>query len=742
MTTENDVSQSAVPGTRVPGQWFAVDFHVHTVASRDFESASSARTAEQVDSAYMSLLEQAVRGEIQVMVIADHNSLEGYKRLLELKADLERTKRTLARTGSPLPAEVQRQIERFDSIVILPGTELDVDPNIHVVVIFDPQTQLDGIDHFLQRAGYPEERRGSAKDPVHAQWNLEVVCSEANEIGAVVIAAHVDSDKGLYEVSKNWGLKRAAAFTNPKLQAMEFVNPVSRDQIRSLMTQPDYTRPTPLAFVQSSDFHGREDQTLGARVTWVRLDTVKREPIEVYKAIQKALRNPDECLSAPGRPELHEIMERLRDRACIKSLDDRSDIDSLCHHVCAFANSGDNTIVIGRNEKGNLIGFEAGDATEVEDRIRAVIGEQVSPEPRYTIQVYPYYGNKFVATVRVNLHSSICVCKRNDRVHILKDGGVRQASSSEVIQLAEEVFLRRYSPLSISSHIERLAQQLSGTRDSIDVIPLVRKIEARANPLSRLFQRPTYGDVLTLEFGRAIDIGYHGHPLGDIVVVEPDPPRQEGDYIRFTACLGKLDASHAIPSETKRFEGSKLVIVSGGAVYIDHGDHFAVCKEKPPLICQPDSDYNGPSLEFLIAYLKSAIPIWYADRCLGSVDIYDQTVLARIPIPIDPPKEYEDTVVEISSQIIALEKEFLEEDHAAITKNPKQREDPDQEWLEERILATIEHNRKAGCLMAKLETTLFKMFDLSDIESAIMQDGIRASALCVFEPESAAPGRS
>ena len=213
----------------VPGDWLQVDFHIHSPGSLDFQGIG------KDDAGYIWLLEQAKLAAIDVIVITDHNDIAGYAKLLEIESDLLSTKRTLERTNSQIPESVLTQISLFEQIAILPGTELDVYPNLHLIIVFDPQKSINDISAFLSSAGYTPDVRAKEDTSKFCKWNLDQALQEFENFGAIAIAAHVDSDKGLYDASKKWGQTRISAFCNECLYGMEFINPIAKAQIENIM---------------------------------------------------------------------------------------------------------------------------------------------------------------------------------------------------------------------------------------------------------------------------------------------------------------------------------------------------------------------------------------------------------------------------------------------------------------------------------------------------------------------------
>lgn len=725
---------------QIPGEWYSIDFHVHSPASRCFEGPKA--EDEDNDEAYFWLLKQAKEADLDIIVVTDHNTISGYERFLALRAELESTRRTLLRNDVAIPDKIQRQVELFDQITILPGIELDADPNIHLLVLFDPQTSPGSMDDFLTRGGYPEDIRGDESVARHAKWSVRDVCREASTLGAVVIAAHVDSDKGLYEASRHWGQKRIAAFTDENLFAMEFINPKTRDQIQSILKQPAYARDTHLSFVQSSDFHGRKTQQIGERRTYVRLDDVKDTQSDLFRALKRALRNPVEYVSAPGRPEIREIQTSLEDSPCIEALESDSDLAKLHQFVCAFSNSEDGTIVIGRNDRGNWTGIRCSDTGDATRRIAAMVHDGVKPPPRVEVELYPYYSDRFFATVRVHAEDRIRSTVGDDRVYSMVSGQPKKASTDKVVHLAENKLLERYEHLSITRRLRQISRELEGTRDSLDVLPLVRKIEAQTRPFSHLFAPPATGAVLEPGWEDRIEFAGNGLIEGEVVLLEPTQPRLRDQYIRITAPLARADlddpALHSVP----RFDGPKIVLAPGGAVYLDSRDGVTVmCRQVAPLVCQAGDDYTGPDLAFVVAYLKSAVAIWYADRCLGSTDFRDTyRVLRKVPIPHQPPVRDREHVLDLVSNVIQLERDFLADEQVALGRIKSLKEnsqDADAEaltskLLQDRMIAIEEHNEEATALMSKIEHAFFELLALTEEEVEIVQQGVRGKNFAVF----------
>ncbi|HHV36008.1 MAG TPA: hypothetical protein GXX59_10645, partial [Syntrophomonadaceae bacterium] len=59
------------------GEFVAVDFHVHTPSSTCYKG-------EKTDDEYLEILRRYSEKEVRVIAITDHNSIRGYKKILEI----------------------------------------------------------------------------------------------------------------------------------------------------------------------------------------------------------------------------------------------------------------------------------------------------------------------------------------------------------------------------------------------------------------------------------------------------------------------------------------------------------------------------------------------------------------------------------------------------------------------------------------------------------------------------------
>lgn len=213
-------------------KFVGVDFHVHTPASNCYKGT-------KCDDEYLNILRKYLSKNIRVIAITDHNTLKGYRKLCILKEELNNKYKVLneySERHSELKEELNRillDIDLFKKILILPGVEFESNPGIHLLLIFDPKSDLDKVERFLENAGYDYEMQGLEKPETICKIDVLDVLNSASSLEAIVIAAHVDSDKGIYKLEG--GLYRAQIFRSSQLTAISYNNPNNRDKIQEML---------------------------------------------------------------------------------------------------------------------------------------------------------------------------------------------------------------------------------------------------------------------------------------------------------------------------------------------------------------------------------------------------------------------------------------------------------------------------------------------------------------------------
>ena len=110
--------QNILKKKEVKEKFYKVDLHIHTPASSCYKGDKS-------NEEYLKIIKKAKDVGIKIMAITDHNSIEGYKKIIELKEDLKKESNTLSRIRDSKQTkkeikQIRKKLALFKDILILP----------------------------------------------------------------------------------------------------------------------------------------------------------------------------------------------------------------------------------------------------------------------------------------------------------------------------------------------------------------------------------------------------------------------------------------------------------------------------------------------------------------------------------------------------------------------------------------------------------------------------------------------
>lgn len=227
----------------VGGKWWKVDFHLHTPGSYDYGHGDG----KQEGTTPEEFLKCCMKSELDCVVIADHNTLNWVPKL---RSALERMK------ANP--------DDDYRDITIFPGIELNVQGNIHLLGIFDPEADEETLKAipFLVRYNKTIDTTDMAINQV-----IDVI----TENNGIAIPAHVDMPSGLFFTGTKPTIIRAALNTE-KLLALEVLG----GEIENATLKESKQK---LSYVVGSDSHSTD--TIGDKYTWVKMGTPNIEAMRL-----------------------------------------------------------------------------------------------------------------------------------------------------------------------------------------------------------------------------------------------------------------------------------------------------------------------------------------------------------------------------------------------------------------------------------------------------------------------------
>ena len=256
---------------QVGSNWWKIDFHVHTPASRDYKEDGV--TAKD-------WLRAAMEQNLDAVVVADHNSGAWVD---ELKSAYDSMK--------------QENASGFRELTIFPGFELSVNGGnrrFHLLGIFDPSTTRDGIHAVLAKCNISADDYGS----VHASSELGFVqaAKTIRAMGGIPVPAHANSVRGDGILTGCNSLPEDLRTTLEEFNAAEFC---ARPNYSDHELKKAVGR---LAVLGGSDAHvtranaagGDRNAWIGKHYVWIKMG------VPTIDALRMALCDPQDCVRSDG----------------------------------------------------------------------------------------------------------------------------------------------------------------------------------------------------------------------------------------------------------------------------------------------------------------------------------------------------------------------------------------------------------------------------------------------------------
>jgi PHP family Zn ribbon phosphoesterase len=158
---------------------------------------------------------------------------------------------------------------------LLPGFEVESAEGVHILCLFDPDTNVGRLEEILVGLDLTRAKRAQKRLELRTkQYFAELLQFIQEECHGVCIAAHIESDKGLLAALRQGA--RVDAWQTEALLAAQISKPPS--QIASgngriiRGEDPKYTRPRLPAYLLTSDC--RSLDAIGTISTWIKMDTI------------------------------------------------------------------------------------------------------------------------------------------------------------------------------------------------------------------------------------------------------------------------------------------------------------------------------------------------------------------------------------------------------------------------------------------------------------------------------------
>jgi len=193
-------------------EWRKWDLHVHTKADVNYKYSSDTNISskEQNDDEYPKIFITHLYSidNLGVIALTDHNSANWIDRIIQAN-------------------ENHNPGNGREKITILPGVEIETGDGIHLLVIFNPDSQLEDVKTNFRKASWKETIEHfltSIRNIENSSANktTEEILKEAEKWDAICIFAHVTNDKGFFRISS--GDRKTKIYKHPLTQIFQIPN--------------------------------------------------------------------------------------------------------------------------------------------------------------------------------------------------------------------------------------------------------------------------------------------------------------------------------------------------------------------------------------------------------------------------------------------------------------------------------------------------------------------------------------
>jgi hypothetical protein len=382
--------------------WYRVDLHLHTPASKDFHEPGVT---------YLDILRKAASSGLDIIAFTDHNTVGGVRVLYKEIESLE----MLAQLKRIRPEEKQKLDEYrhlLKTVLVLPGFELTAMLGFHVLGIFPPQTDPRTLDHILLSLRVPPEKLDDGSTEVGATVDVLTAYRIIDEAGGLVIAAHANSTHGVALQGFDFGGQTKIAYTqDTHLHALEVTDLETKRRRTTANffngSKPEY--PRRMHCIQGTDAHRLNQDAgdknrlgVGDRVTEVYLS----EPS--FEALKELFLGNDFSRTRPFRPTQapfdHVLAARQQGTNIVQSFHESmsrqgGNLYNILCDACAFANANGGSIFVGVSDDLKCAVAGVSDPQEAVEIIRSEIEKKITPPLEIEINEHQTQGKKVLQLV-------------------------------------------------------------------------------------------------------------------------------------------------------------------------------------------------------------------------------------------------------------------------------------------------------------------------------------------------------
>lgn len=692
--------------------YYYIDLHVHTVASNDWKGSKT-------DEEYLNIVKSAIDNKIDLICIADHNTIEGYKKIMERKNSTYTIIQVLKQRNDAdrkYLNQLEEEYALFNSVHILLGIELNISPGIHYVIVFKENVDVKNVEAFLLKLMGQNKtllKAGLSDHIIHNFNTIQFFDLAENyfEKGSFFIyAPHCDSNSGLIEALKDLKAERLNILKDSRLLCLGFNKEESRNYVvNNLIPHIIKERNTVLHFIQDSDYHGGPGEKIGSQLFLIEKEKGKIS----FQTLYDRLLTSDSIKTTieTGLERYHNFIKNKYkidfDTITLENIEKKK--DDLCKTINAILNS----------EKSAFIHFEVDvkrekDPTEEVEQIIEYLKKLIKNELNIHTDLLNHHlfqVSKSKLKVVVSFFKSDRLSLYGGKCYIFNNKNFIEVASSNQVEaiVAKKIYEKYGKPK------DRLLDEITTNSSTIknyllslsNVYFIDNHIDKFSKYKVKMLQTNNFSErILHILFEQL-----NGYIEGNTILIDKMTPsmlkggRFSDSYLRVSA------PTYKIPEDIQgNFinKNSILIIPEGGVFYVEKDSNLLT--DIPVFQLTIEEEVINPKI--MTAYLKSSFLQWFLCKINNYKDIFHFILRMKLYIPFINKLEQQghEALEEIIEKILKLEKDFIKKSNLI----------HDDEELSRYI---EEHNDACEKLMFKIDNILFDLLGFSEeTRKSIYQD--------------------
>ena len=693
---------------------FTADIHIHTPASKCYEGS-------KFDSEYIEIIKTARKKNLDIIAISDHNSIEGFSKIIEQKSKIQSEIETLTTLSDSEQAqkrikELKKTLSHFDGILILPAVEFEVNNGIHLLVIFNPNTSITRIKQFLDNGGYSQDSYGFEKSDTISNWSIFDLYEEVKNYDCIIIDGQTDSDKGILNTIPK-GNTRAHAFKNSSLSGVCYKNEKQRKQLENtLKTSQEYSREKPLAFIKASDAHNLND--IGKSKSFFKLEKLD------WSNFKKAFENPSEYIFTTF-PKIQDIIDNILTKENYLTIPkiDEDNIAVFLKSICALNNSTGGYILFGVDDHNTILGLEIKDDKfeNFEPFLDLVFSsiERIQGNIKFDFNFYPLLSEKLLLVFRIFRNGKLVDIDNNGVIYSYNDCTISILNASNIQRTVENNTINDIEKR-ILKNLKVIESHTSMVKTSLKSLPILSSFMEKSIPLVSIIDEPkvllsekldVHAQKALIEYGQE---NGNGKSKGNIFFFEEEfAPRLKDAFLRYSI---PKHFSKDLKFESKTIES--LYLVPGGGVFYSKRTMPQFNIKGQVIIQLQIENKDNYSTKFLCSYLKSSFFLWFLLNKYDDTNFYEPEIFRELIVPkLDFSKN------EIKQLVIKLENEF---DAILLKENDFLKIKLGKDNYEDEI---FKHNSLIDSYAINIDKIIFEILGLNNETQEIIESTLKANQI-------------